>query len=92
MVPKSVVVAVVLTVFTSACSPAVGDAGTTGGQVPTGSPPIADAYVSKCGSCHERPQPKLRSRDYIESAMKRHKKRVSLDEEEWQAMIDFMAK
>ena len=37
-------------------------------------------------------KPKLRSRDYIESAMKRHKKRVSLDEDEWQAMIDFMAK
>lgn len=92
MLPRSLVVSAALIVFIAACSPAVGDAGTSGGQVPTGSPPIADAYVSKCGSCHERPQPKLRSRDYIESAMKRHKKRVSLDEDEWAAMVDFMAK
>lgn len=74
------------------CSPAVDDVSTSGGQVPQGSPPIADAWLSKCGSCHERPQPKLRPRDYIEAAMKRHKRRVSLDDDEWAAMIDFMAK
>lgn len=73
-----------------ACSPAAEDAG--GGQVPKGSPPIANLWLSKCGACHERPQPKLRPRDYIESAMKRHKKRVPMDDDEWAAMVDFMAK
>lgn len=60
--------------------------------MPKGSPPIAKLWLGKCGSCHERPQPKLRSRDYIEAAAKRHKKRVPMDDDEWAAMIDFLSK
>lgn len=77
-------------VLLAACSPAADDA--SGGQIPKGAPPVANLWMSKCGACHERPQPKLRPRAYIESALQRHKRRVSLDDDEWAAMVDFLAK
>jgi cytochrome c5 len=65
---------------------------TPGGSTRQSGAAGADIWTSKCGACHERPQPKLRSRSYITDAMSRHHRRVSLDEDEWAAVIEFMSK
>ena len=54
-------------------------------------PPIAAVHTSRCGRCHVAPEPNTRTRAELESAFGRHKKRVHLSQDEWQAMIDFLA-
>lgn len=52
---------------------------------------IAAVHHSKCGACHTRPDPKTRSREYLEQALSRHRKRVRLTSEEWSEMTDYLA-
>jgi hypothetical protein len=52
---------------------------------------IATVHTSKCGSCHAPPAPKTRTRDHLEEALSRHKRRVHLTREEWAAMVDYLA-
>ena len=54
-------------------------------------PPIASLHTTRCGHCHVPPEPKTRSRAELETAFGRHKSRVHLSQDEWQAMIDFLA-
>jgi hypothetical protein len=54
-------------------------------------PPIAALHSSRCGSCHVAPEPNTHTRAALETAFGRHKRRVNLSHEEWQAMIDFLA-
>ncbi len=52
---------------------------------------IAAVHVSKCGACHAAPGPKTRTREYLENAFARHRKRVRLTSEEWSEMTDYLA-
>ena len=63
-----------------------------GSALPPGSPPIANVWLGRCGACHVRVEPGTRSRAQLEEALKRHRKRVRLSEEEWIQMIDYLAR
>jgi hypothetical protein len=52
---------------------------------------IASMHVSKCGACHTLPYPQTRTRRHLEEAFTRHKRRVHLTDEEWAAMLDYLA-
>jgi hypothetical protein len=52
---------------------------------------IAALHTRKCGSCHTAPAPKTRSREHLEDAFSRHKKRVRLTGEEWAELTDYLA-
>ena len=52
---------------------------------------IARIHKSRCGSCHLRVEPGERTRDQLEAALSRHRKRVHLTEEQWAAMVDYLA-
>jgi len=53
--------------------------------------PIAAMHASKCGACHVRPEPRTRTREHLEEAFSRHRKRVRLSEDEWARMVDYLA-
>lgn len=73
--------ALLLGSLAAACAPAAAPDG----------PPIAAVHRHQCGRCHTPPEPGSHSRAEFESAFGRHHKRVHLSEEEWQAMIDYLA-
>ncbi len=52
---------------------------------------IAALHTSKCGSCHSAPAPKTRTREHLEDAFSRHKRRVHLTGEEWAELTDYIA-
>jgi hypothetical protein len=52
---------------------------------------IAALHVSKCGCCHAAPGPKTRTREHLEEAFSRHKRRVHLTSDEWAEMVDYLA-
>jgi len=62
---------------------------------PAGSTPemsaIAHKHRSRCGACHTRVEPGERTREQLEAALARHHKRVRLTEEQWAAMIEYLA-
>ncbi len=66
------------------------------GALERGSPPaaeenIAAVHVSKCGACHTLPGPRTRTREHLEEAFSRHRRRVRLTKDEWSAMLDYLA-
>ena len=52
---------------------------------------IAALHASKCGSCHSVPAPRTRTREHLEDAFARHKRRVHLTGEEWAELTDYLA-
>ncbi len=72
----------------AACAAAPAPSGST---APTEGIAIAKVHASKCGSCHSPPQPDTRTREHIEDAFSRHKRRVRLTNEEWAMMVDYLA-
>jgi hypothetical protein len=60
--------------------------------VPPSEPAIASVYRSRCGACHVPIVPGENSRAYLEKAFDRHRKRVHLSEDQWSAMVDYLAK
>jgi hypothetical protein len=52
---------------------------------------IARLHVSKCGGCHSAPAPKTRTREHLEDAFARHKRRLRLTNEEWAELTDYLA-
>ena len=54
-------------------------------------PPIAAVHRQQCGKCHAPPSPGSHSREEFEDAFGRHHERVHLSQQEWQAMIDYLA-
>jgi Skp family chaperone for outer membrane proteins len=65
----------------AACAPA---------SAPDG-PPIAAVHTRRCGNCHTAPEPGSHTRASLEDAFGRHQRRVHLSQEEWQAMVDYLA-
>lgn len=55
-------------------------------------PPIARVWRARCGACHTRVEPGTRSREELETALARHRKRVHLRESEWRQMVAFLAR
>ncbi len=54
-------------------------------------PAIAEVHARKCGVCHRLPEAKTRSRPYLEEELSHHRRRVKLSEDEWRAMVDYLA-
>jgi hypothetical protein len=79
--------AVSLALGVSACAAGAPPAGSTAPAEQA----IAAIHTSKCGACHTPPGPKTRTRDHLEEALSRHKKRVHLTSDEWEAMTDYLA-
>jgi cytochrome c5 len=77
----AVLAAIVLCTLATACAPA---------SAPDG-PPIATVHRRQCGKCHTPPAPGSHTREEFENAFVRHHKRVRLSDDEWQAMIDYLA-
>lgn len=77
----AVLSAVLLSCLGTACAPA---------SAPDG-PPIATVHRHQCGKCHAPPPPGSHSREEFEDAFGRHHTRVHLTQDEWQAMVDYLA-
>ena len=77
----AVVSALLLGSLATGCAPAAAPEG----------PPIAAVHRHQCGKCHAPPPPGSHSREEFETAFGRHHKRVHLTQEEWQAMVDYLA-
>jgi Skp family chaperone for outer membrane proteins len=54
-------------------------------------PPIAAVETRRCGACHAPPEPRTRTRATLEDAFARHQHRVHLSQDEWQAMLEYLA-
>lgn len=76
-----------------ACSATAGcaTAPAPGVDVPSGEASIAAIHVSKCGACHTRPEPRTRTREHLEQAFSRHRRRLRLTQDEWAEMLDYLA-
>lgn len=53
---------------------------------------VAALHASKCGACHRAPAPETRTREHLEDAFSRHKRRVRLSRDEWAELADYLAK
>lgn len=54
-------------------------------------PGAAKVWRTRCGQCHVRVEPGTRDRGHLETALKRHRTRVKMDEATWVDMVDFLA-
>lgn len=54
-------------------------------------PHAAELWSSKCGSCHVPVEPASRSREAIETALQRHRRRVRVSDRDWSELVDFLA-
>ena len=65
---------------------------TSSGSAPPVSPRAAQAlWRAKCGACHLPVEPGSRGREAVVATMARHRKRLSLREDQWAAVTDFLA-
>lgn len=51
----------------------------------------AELWSSKCGSCHVPVEPASRSREALETALQRHRRRVRVSDRDWSELVDFLA-
>src|SRR5580698_8105790 len=58
---------------------------------PNTAPAIATTISTRCGACHMAPRPDSRPRQALEVALSRHHKRVRLTEDQWEAVLDYLA-
>jgi hypothetical protein len=54
-------------------------------------PEIASVYRSRCGACHVRVEPATRTREQLESAFERHRRRLRLREDQWRDLVSYLA-
>ncbi len=52
---------------------------------------VASIHKANCGRCHRRVEPGLRTHEHLEDALRAHRKRVTMSEENWSLMIDYLA-
>ena len=52
---------------------------------------VHSIYDSRCGNCHVRVEPGTHTRNQLETAFSRHRKRVKMNDAEWSSMVDFLA-
>ena len=65
-------------------------AGLSGSETASGES-AATIEARKCAACHRPPDPGVRKRDYLETALSRHRNRVHLRAEQWRAILDYLA-
>ena len=53
---------------------------------------VARVHRTKCGACHVRVERGARTRAQLEAALSRHRGRVHLREDEWEQLVDYLAK
>jgi hypothetical protein len=58
----------------------------------TPEPAIASEWRARCGACHVKVEPHSRDRAQLTQALGRHRSRARLKEEQWAALIDFLAR
>ncbi len=78
----------VLAMGLAACG---GAQSTSPSDVAANEPPIAKVWRSRCGACHVRVEPGTRTREHLEDALSRHRKRVRLREDQWGDLVTFLA-
>jgi hypothetical protein len=54
-------------------------------------PPIVQIYLGRCGMCHERVAVGTHSRQDLDQALMRHRKRLRLSPEQWTQLVDYLA-
>jgi hypothetical protein len=59
---------------------------------PNAAPGIATTITTRCGTCHRAPEPGTRARESLGPALSRHRKRVRLTEEQWDAVLGYLAR
>ena len=52
---------------------------------------VASIHKANCGRCHKRVEPGLRTHEHLEDALKAHRKRVPMSEENWALLVDYLA-
>lgn len=52
---------------------------------------VAEIHHAHCGACHTRVEPGERSRAYLEKALLRHRKRVTMTESQWALLVDYLS-
>jgi hypothetical protein len=55
-------------------------------------PAIATEWRARCGACHVKVEPHSRDRSVLTKALARHRSRAKLNEEQWTALVDFLAR
>lgn len=58
---------------------------------PNTAPAIATTITTRCGACHRAPPPDSRPRETLGVALSRHHKRVRLTDDQWEAVLDYLA-
>jgi hypothetical protein len=58
----------------------------------TPEPAIAAEWRARCGACHVKVEPHSRDRAQVTQALGRHRSRARLKEDQWAALIDFLAR
>jgi hypothetical protein len=81
------VAAAAAAILASSCTPAASGNDAHGADAP----PIARVHQRQCGRCHAPPERGSHSRPKLEDAFSRHRKRVRLTSEEWEAMVEYLA-
>ncbi len=52
---------------------------------------VAEIHHAKCGGCHKRVEPGKRTRDKLEKALVKHRRRVNMSEQNWSLLVDYLA-
>ena len=90
---RSARLGIVFTIFIVMASAWLGCGGS--GARPTvvasGQPTVEGVWRSKCGSCHVPIDPGTRPREVVEAAVTRHRSRLALSNDQWHALVDFLA-
>lgn len=58
---------------------------------PQSAPPAAGLVKTRCGTCHVPVEPGGRARHEAEAIIERHKSRLRLHAEEWDAVTDYLS-
>lgn len=64
---------------------------TTDAASPQSAPPAAGIVKTRCGACHVPVEPGGRARHEAEAIIERHKSRLRLHAEEWDAVTDYLS-
>lgn len=59
---------------------------------PSGSEQARAIHARACARCHAPPEPMRHTRGELEDIFVRHRTRARLTSEQWQAMVDFLAR
>jgi hypothetical protein len=85
-------VGILTATVTAGCGGAGAGATAAPAEAPRTSASIAALHARKCGACHTPPEPGSRTRPHLEQAFLRHRRRVHLADEQWRALVDYLAR